>query len=56
MAVETKIGEIFMGHEQRRGYKSERLKLSRNSVQGYAFRPNSFLQQGFFKRGGVDII
>ena len=47
-----------MGHDQRRGYKSERLKLSRNSVQGYAFRPNSFLQQGFLRRGGggVDII
>jgi hypothetical protein len=33
-------------------YKSERLKLSRNSVQGYAFRPNSFLQQGFLKGEG----
>jgi hypothetical protein len=38
-----------MGHDQRRGYKSERLKLSRNSVKGYAFRPNSFLQQGFLR-------
>ena len=48
-----------MGHDQRRGYKSERLKLNRNSVQGYAFRPNSFLQQVFLRGrggGGVDII
>ena len=38
--LETKIGEIFMGHDQRRGYKSEILKLSRNSIQGYAFPPS----------------
>ena len=24
--IQTKIGEIFMGHNKRRGYKSERLK------------------------------
>jgi hypothetical protein len=24
--IHTKIGEIFMGHNKRRGYKSERLK------------------------------
>ena len=27
--IETKISEIFMGHNKRRGYKSEILKLSR---------------------------
>ena len=27
--IETKIGDIFMAHDKRRGYKSERLKFIR---------------------------
>ena len=41
-----------MGHDKRRGYKSERLNLNIGKATLYAFRPN---RQGFL-RGSVDRI